>query len=72
MPGIIKHATQNTEDEREARIRAYWLLFLRCPSNPAPDVDGFYNLGEVGTAPEKTFERFCPYSLAEPKKEDRL
>ena len=54
---------------REAYIRAMWLIFLRCPHNPTPEVDGFYSLGEIGEAPEKAWTRLTPYSLA--RKEPR-
>jgi hypothetical protein len=54
---------------REAYIRAMWLIFLRTPHKPAPEVDGFYSLGEIGEAPEKAWTRLTPYSIA--RKEPR-
>ena len=54
---------------RETYIQAMWLIFLRTPHKPAPEVDGFYSLGEIGEAPEKTWTRLTPYSFA--RKEPR-
>jgi hypothetical protein len=54
---------------RETYIHAMWLIFLRTPHNPTPEVDGFYSLGEIGEAPEKAWTRLTPYSVA--RKEPR-
>ena len=51
------------------QIEALWLVFLRTPGNNLPDIDGFYDLGEVGEAAAMLFERVTPYSIAEPKHE---
>jgi len=47
----------------DAMIYAYWLLYCRAPGRstaPGETVD----LGEIGSAPEKDFERLTPYSIA--------
>jgi hypothetical protein len=49
----------------DTMLLAYWLMFLRAPGKqtaPGEAVD----LGEIGEAPEKNFERLTPYSLAKP------
>src|SRR5262245_13518359 len=58
-----------TEHERQAHIRAMWLLFLRMPSNEVPDVDNKFYLGEIGEAAPMEFQRMTPYSVALPKHE---
>jgi hypothetical protein len=55
-----------TEPDFDAFVTAMWLMFCRAPRNPNPDVDGMFELGETGEAPEKNFERLTPYSLAKP------
>ncbi len=39
-------------------IVAMWLLFCLSPSRPTPDVDGRFDLGDIGAAPEKDWTRF--------------
>jgi hypothetical protein len=51
----------------DALILAYWLMFARAPRTPNADIDGAFDLGEVGTAPEKTWTKATPYSLARRK-----
>jgi len=48
----------------EAYIAAMYLIFLRAPRNPNPDIDGHYSLGEIGTARTKSWTRLTPYSTA--------
>ncbi len=48
----------------DSLLLAYFLMFARCPRTPNPDLDGMYSLGEIGSAPEKDFERLTPYSIA--------
>jgi hypothetical protein len=43
-----------------------WLMFLRASGKTEPDADGMYDLSEIGFAPEKTWTRMTPYSLAKP------
>lgn len=51
----------------DSLLLAYFLMFARCPRTPNPDIDGHFNLGEIGEAPEKTWTKATPYSLARPK-----
>jgi len=66
MSTAIIRASAKPYDWRETYLAAMWLMFLRCPHNPTPEVDGFYSLGEIGEAPEKAW---TPYSIA--RKEPR-
>ena len=56
--------TRNQAD-REAYIQAMWLRFLFAPSKPTPELDGFYNLGEIGSDAAKDWTRATPYSPTE-------
>jgi len=53
------------------QIEALWLMFLRTPANDLPDIDGMFDLGEVGEAAPMRFTRTTPYSIAEPKHETK-
>jgi len=53
--------------DREAYIQAMWLLFMFAPSKPAPEPDGMYNLGEIGSVTNKNWTRLTPYSPTEGK-----
>jgi hypothetical protein len=64
---IVPAAKSRKSPDVDALIQAYWLMFLRAPRAPDPDPDGFYDLKEIGSAPEKNWERLCPYSLVQPK-----
>ncbi len=46
-------------------VLAYWLLFLRCPSSPGPDVDGMYDLGTIDNPrmDGQRLDRETPYSV---------
>jgi len=60
---IVPAETQKPPD-LDAMIYAYWLLYCRAPGRrtaPGETVD----LGEIGSAPEKDFERLTPYSIAQ-------
>jgi hypothetical protein len=48
----------------DSHVLAMFLLWARAPRTPDPDADGMYDLSEIGSAPEKNFERLTPYSLA--------
>jgi hypothetical protein len=50
--------------DSDAFLTAMFLMFARAPRNPNPDVDGSFNLGEIGQDREKDWERLTPYSLA--------
>jgi hypothetical protein len=62
MTAIIRQPRKFDVDQH---ILAMWIRFLIAPSTataPGEPVD----LGEIGKAPEKNFERLTPYSLAKP------
>jgi hypothetical protein len=61
---ITKAPRPNPEPDSESFLLAMYLMFARCPRAPDPDIDGHFNLGEIGEAPEKAWERLTPYSLA--------
>ena len=51
------------------QIEALWIMFLRTPASDKSDVDGIFDLGEIGEAACPAFTRMTPYSVAEPKYE---
>ena len=53
------------------QIDALWIMFLRMPASDKPDVDGIFDLGEIGEAAFLAFTRITPYSIAEPKYETK-
>ncbi len=59
----MKMIRQNAD--REKYIQAMWLRFLLAPSKPHPELDGSYNLGEIGTDANKNWTRATPYSPTE-------
>jgi len=63
---IVKVVRKKSEEELRADyVAAMWLQFLRCPSTAAPDVDGFYDLQEIGeTKSDRGVLRDTPYSIA--------
>jgi len=58
-------ARKERQPDREALIQAMWLLFLFAPSKPTPELDEFYNLGEIGSDAAKNWTRATPYSPTE-------
>jgi hypothetical protein len=62
-----------SQPDREAYIRAIWLLFLQTPAKRNPELDGSYNLGEIGNDAPKNWSRATPYSpsFMSPEMEDR-
>lgn len=61
---IAKYQPPAPPPSIDALLLAYWLMFARAPRKAEPDVDGSYSLGEIGTDAEKTWERWCPYTIA--------
>lgn len=57
----------NPKRDYDAFLTAMFLMFARAPRNPNPDLDGSFNLGEIGQDREKEWERLTPYSLAKPR-----
>ena len=68
METIIKRQAE----ANDAHILAMWLLFLFPPSKPTPELDGMYNLGEIGSDASKNWSRVTPYSPAEEISKDEL
>jgi hypothetical protein len=64
---IVAYRAPSREFDPEARMLALFLMYARAPRRPAPDETGFYSLGEIGSAPEKTWMKATPYSISEPK-----
>ena len=52
---------ERKEGTKMQERRAYSVF---APSKPTPDVDGFCELGEIGSARETNWSRVTPYSLA--------
>jgi len=61
---IVKYEPPKREPDFDAFVTAMWLMFARAPKKETPDLDGFYELGEIGEAPEKQWTRLTPYSVA--------
>jgi len=55
--------TQFTEEY----VRARWLLFLAAPSRPRPDETNRYDLGNIGSTPERNWLKATPYSPSQLK-----
>jgi hypothetical protein len=49
----------------DQHILAIFLLWASRPRDAEPDETGRYFIGECGEVPERTFERWSPYSIAE-------
>ena len=65
--GIVKYQRRLTpQEQEEARLWSLWLLYGRAPSKAEPDVDGFFDLQEIGEVKleRQCIERDTPYSTA--------
>ena len=51
----------------DAFLLAMFLMYARAPRNPNPEIDGHFDLGEIGQDREKNWSKFTPYSPAQPK-----
>ena len=60
---IVKVETARKADF-DAFVAAMFLMWARAPRKAEPDVDGAYDLGEIGSTREKTWERLTPYNIA--------
>jgi len=49
----------------DTHILAMWLLFCFAPSKPTADLDGHFDLGEIGSDASKNWSRVTPYSPTE-------
>lgn len=57
-----------TQPKFDHHVLAMFLLWASRPRSAEPDETGRYFIGECGDVPEQTFERWSPYSVAEPSK----
>ena len=64
-PSVVRVAAKPQFD-RDAFLAATFLMFARASRDLNPDVDGMFELGEIGEAREKSFERLTGYSWASP------
>jgi hypothetical protein len=48
-----------------AFVWAMWLMYCRAPSKPNADIDGCFDLGEIGRATDKNWTKATPYSPAQ-------
>lgn len=62
MLSIVKY--KKPKPDCDAFITAMYLMFLRAPRDPKPNLDGSFSLGEIGETPEKQWTRMTPYSIA--------
>ena len=69
--GAVKLTRYSPEPQRggdfDTFVAAMWLVFLRTPANPNPDLAGFFDLGDVGEVAEKNLQKSTPYSPAQLK-----
>jgi hypothetical protein len=49
----------------DAFVTAMFLMWARAPRNPNPELDGSFNLGEIGSDATKNWTRATPYSPTE-------
>jgi len=64
---IVPAEKTQTPPDLDSHILAMFLLWAKAPRKAEPEVDGSYWLGDVGEAPEKSWTKATPYSLAQPK-----
>jgi hypothetical protein len=64
---IVTYQAPSRQLDPEAYMLLMFLMYARAPRKAAPDEAGFYSLGEVGRAPEKTWTKATPYSISQPK-----
>ena len=64
---IVPVVKSQKPPDLDSHILAMFLLWARAPRKAEPEIDGSYSLGEIGDAPEKTWTKATPYSLARPK-----
>lgn len=62
---LTKYQPPTPPPSVDSLMLAYFLMFARAPRKEQPEVDGSYDLGEVGADVKKNWERLTPYSLAQ-------
>jgi hypothetical protein len=65
---IVKWRLAKPGIDVDSLLLAYWLMWASRPRDPNPDETGAYFIGDCGDVPERTFQRWCPYSVAEPSR----
>ena len=67
MPGStsIERYQPSSSPDFDAFVAAMFLMYARASKKAEPDIDGSYFLGEIGSSPEKSWERPTPYSPAQ-------
>jgi hypothetical protein len=64
---IIKFQRVLSEEERQSlHVEAMWLLYGKCSGRAEPDVDGHFDLGELGEVKleHQRIDRWNPYATA--------
>jgi hypothetical protein len=64
MKTIIKRQREPHFDF-DAFVWAMWITFCSTPQKPGSDENGFYDLAEIGTVPDKNWSKASPYSPAQ-------
>lgn len=62
---------ERAKEERDSLFEyafSMYLMYATRPAKSSAEIDGSHFIGDVGEAPEKNFERWCPYSLATPRR----
>ena len=62
---IVPAAKSQKPPDYDSFLTAMFLMFARAPRNPNPDIDGSFNLGEIGqdAFPDQRLLRDTPYSI---------
>lgn len=69
MQALTLYRPQHERDPRLEYVFAMYLLYATRPKKVAPELDGSYDIGEVGEMREKDWHRWCPYALARKRDE---
>ena len=64
----LEKKSEHPKFEPDRHVLARFLLYASRPRDAEPDETGRYFIGDVGDAPDRTFERWSPYSVAEPSR----
>ena len=72
---VLERETMNNLEKKsqpefdpEQHVLAMFILYATRPGNAEPDETGRYFIGDCGEVSEHTFQRWSPYSVAEPSK----
>ena len=64
---ITLYRREHERDPIFEYVFSMYLMYATRPAKSAPDETGAFDIGEVGDSPDRTFDRWSPYSLATPK-----